>query len=381
MPTATETTYPKVRWDLSALFFGIDDPKIEKTLEWASKEADAFSEAYRGKINDAGLSDETLLSGITALERISNELSKPLSYGQLLFSTDTGDAKIGAFMQRMQERCTDIQVKLLFFELELQKVSAENLNSLLQDERLAKYAHWINQVRVFSPHRLNESEEVVLEKTSNTGNRAWVRLFEEVTANHRCTLTRPNGTTEDLSIEEVVALLRDPDRAVRQAAADALTAGLKSLERVLVFTYNNLLQDKKIEDGIRSYGYAEQSRHLANELDKETVDLVVSLCVEKFGLVERFYNVKREILGLPKLTHIDRYAPLFDTEEQVEFERAKSIVLQSFVAFSEDVAGRAEEFFDKSWIDAEPRPGKGGGAFCSYNTPDTHPVVFMSYLN
>jgi oligoendopeptidase F len=42
---------------------------------------------------------------------------------------------------------------------------------------------------------------------------------------------------------------------------------------------------------------------------------------------------------------------------------------------------RAREFFDKGWIDAEPRKGKQGGAFCSYNTPDTHPVVFQSYLN
>jgi oligoendopeptidase F len=172
-----------------------------------------------------------------------------------------------------------------------------------------------------------------------------------------------------------------PDRELRQAAADAFTEGLKEMERVLVFTYNNLIQDKAVSDRLREYGYPEQSRHKANELDKETVDLVVSMCRENYSLVERFYKVKREILGLPELTHIDRYAPLFDAEEPVSWEEARRIVLEAFGQFSEEVEARAREFFDKNWIDAEPRKGKRGGAFCAYNTPDTHPVMFQSYMN
>jgi len=127
--------------------------------------------------------------------------------------------------------------------------------------------------------------------------------------------------------------------------------------------------------------YPEHSRHLSNELDKETVDLVVGMCVEKYGLVERFYNVKRQILGLPELTHIDRYAPLFEAEEALEFEKARQIILDSFGSFSTTLRDRADEFFVENWIDAEPRQGKQGGAYCGYITPDTHPVVFMNYLN
>lgn len=382
MSSVTQTPYPKVHWDLSALFDGIEDPRIEETLSELDERAGRFGEKFRGALVRPGLDAATLLAGVREIEAIANDLSKPLTYAHLLFSTDTGDAKSGAFLQRMMERTSEIQVKLMFFELELQALSEETAARLLEDEGLERYRHWVKKARTFSPFRLSEAEEVLLEKTANTGSRAWVRLFEEITSNHAFLLQRRGAPEpEEMTLQEVLDLFRSPERGVRQAAADALTEGLSQLERVLVFTFNNLLQDKKVEDELRGYGFPEQGRHLANELGKEMVDLVVGQCVDNYGLVKRFYNVKREVLGLPELTHIDRYAPLFDTAEKVEYDRAKGIVLDAFGRFSEELASSAAEFFAKNWIDAEPRKGKTGGAFCSSNTPDTHPVVLMSYMN
>ena len=127
--------------------------------------------------------------------------------------------------------------------------------------------------------------------------------------------------------------------------------------------------------------YAEHARHLSNELSKETVDMVVSLCTRNYDLVERFYNVKRQILGLSDLSHIDRYTPLFPAEQPVSYEEAQRIVQNSFGQFSGEMRDRAAHFFADGWIDAEPRPGKQGGAFCGYVTPDTHPYVLCNYLN
>ena len=380
--SATELAPPNVRWDLSTLFSGMDDPQIEIVWASASKLADDFAAKYRGKINSPDLTAATLSASLRELEAGYNEVSKPLSFASLMFAVNSADPAIGAFMQKQRERATELSVKLLFYELELQAVDAAIIDPLLTDPAVAVYAHYLNTTRTYSPFRLSEKEEVILEETANTGSRAWVRLFEEVTGNHVYRLRRP-GSSEDelLSEPEVLALLRQPDRDLRQAAADTFSAGLKELERVLVFNYNNLLQDKAVEDRLRGMEYPEQSRHLSNELDKPTVDLVVRLCKQHYDLVERFYRVKRAILGLPELTHIDRYAPLFAAEEPVEWEEAKKIVLDSFGEFSHEMARRAQEFFDQNWIDAEPRKGKQGGAFCSYVTPDTHPYVMQNYLN
>jgi oligoendopeptidase F len=370
------------RWDLSALFDAPDDPRIEQSWTDAMARAERFEERYRGKIESPDLDAETLAEAIREVEALSQEAGKPVTYAHLLFAADTGDPSLGAFLQKQMEKSTALSVKLMFFELELMATPQETIDRIVGDPRLDNYRHAIAVTRKFSPYRLTEDEEVILEETANTGPRAWDRLFDEITSNHVYRLRRPGGDEEEeLSQEEILNLLRDPNRELRQAAADALTAGLAEIERVLVFTYNTLVQDKAVKDRLRGYEYPEQARHLSNELDRETVDLVMRLCRENYSLVSRFYQVKREILGLPELTHIDRYAPLFDTEEEVEWERARQMVLDAFGEFSPELRRRADEFFERRWIDAEPRPGKRGGAFCSYNTPDTHPVILQSYLN
>ncbi|MGE0002770.1 MAG: M3 family oligoendopeptidase, partial [Fimbriimonadaceae bacterium] len=228
---------------------------------------------------------------------------------------------------------------------------------------------------------LTEPEERLLELTANTGCRAWVRLHDELTSNHVYRYQAP-GESEvvELAQEELLDKLRDPNRDVRVAAANSLSQGLRELQRPSVFLYNTLLADKALDDELRKYIEPEDSRHLENELDAETVDIVMQLCKERADLVERYYLAKRTLLGLPELTHVDRYAPLAETKRTVSWEEAKEIVLESFGSFSPAMAEVAREFFEKSWIDAEPRPGKSGGAFCNYNTPDTHPVLFQTYL-
>lgn len=380
--SATTIAPPQVRWDLSALFSSPEDPRIEETWVKAKSAAEAFTAKYRGKIDSPDLTAATLASAISEIEALIQETSKPIKYAHLLFTTDTGNPAAGSFMQKQMQKGTELNIEIMFFELELQSVPHETMDRIIDDPVLVNFKHYIEVARTYSPYRLSEPEEIILEETSNTGSRAWVRFFEEVTANHVFKYKAPGSTEiQSMSQSELLALIREPDREVRLAAADAFTDGLKEMERVLVFTYNNLLQDKSIEDRLRGFEYPEHSRHLNNELSQATVDLVIRQCVANYGLVERFYKVKREILGLPELTHVDRYAPLFETKEQVSYDEAESIVIEAFGNFSPTIAAKAKEFFDEGWIDAEPRKGKQGGAYCSYNTPDTHPVVFMNYLN
>ena len=370
----------QTNWDLSSLFDSMDDPRIERTLVEQLDRAEEFAKKFRGRINCPDLEARTLLEAIREFESIQQEASKPSYFASLLFAADTNDPARGAFMQKIHERATEISIRLIFFELELLEAPEEVIAPLLDDPRLAGYAHFVRSTRLFREHHLSEPEERILEEKANTGSRAFARLFEETVSNIPFTMSR-DGETVVLTEPEVLALLRDPDREVRRAAAASLTEGLKANSRTLTFIFNTLVQDKAVNDRLRRFGFPEQSRHLSNELDRETVELVVSIAEENYDIVARYYHLKRQLLGYDKLTHYDRYAPLFETRKEVPFERAKEIVLTSFESFSETLGGRAAEFFDKNWIDAEVRPGKRGGAFCSYITPDLHPYVFLSYLN
>jgi len=54
-------------------------------------------------------------------------------------------------------------------------------------------------------------------------------------------------------------------------------------------------------------------------------------------------------------------------------------VLSSYNAFEPQLSEIAEQFFDKSWIDADPREGKDSGAFSHPTVPSAHPYILMNY--
>lgn len=375
MPSATATTPPT--WDLDFLFASPDDPKIERAWTDAHTQADSLA-PLRGEIESGELPATDLARAMKTLETLLVESSKPILYASLRYAANSSDPANGAFYQAQSEKSTALSVKLMFLELELQGAPQAAVDRWLADPALAEYRHYVENVRVYAPFRLTEKEEVLLEEVANTGSRAWNRLFDETLSNQKFTVTI-DGQEETMNQSQVLDLLREADRSKRLAGADAFSKGLAANERVLTFVFNTLVQDKAVGDRLRGYDEPETSRHLSNELAPETVALLERVCRENYPLVARYYRVKKNLLGLDELTHVDRYAPLKEPEGEMDWPRAKEICLTSFARFSRKMSARAEEFFTKDWIDAEPRDGKRGGAFCQYNTPDLNPVVLMSY--
>ena len=365
-----------VRWDLSDLYAGPDDPRIDADLDRALERAEAFAESHRGRI--ATLDAEALAAAVGEIEALSELVGRAGAYAGLLFAGDTADARHGALLQHVQQRSSAIQNALVFFELEWVGLDDARANELLADPALAARRHHLESARRYRPHVLAEKEEQILEDLSNTGPRAWNRLFDEVMAQARFPL-ETDGETREVSEEEVLSLLYHPDRERRRAAAGSLTTGLRENSRVLAYIFNVLTQDKATRDRLRSYAHPKQSRNLANEIDDATVESLLQAAERGFPTVARYYRLKARLLGLERLQDHDRYAPIAETESQRSFAEAREIVLDAYGAFSPRMAEVAGLFFERNWIDAELRPGKRGGAFSASTIPSAHPYVLLNY--
>lgn len=363
-------------WDLRDLFESHQDPRLANTLADAKQHAEAFAQKYEGRITTLELGAVELADVLSQYEKIHQAVAQVGAYAALVFAADASEAN-GAFYQKVREQTTEATLPLLFFELELMAADEARLQELQQDPALIRFTHFLNTRRAHAPFRLGLPEERVLEEQANTGRRAWVRLYEEITSNLRFTLP---GQPKPLTLSEILDLQYHPDREVRNASAEALTTGLEPHARTLGYVFNTLLQDKATEDRLRRYAYQEQDRHLSNELTPETVETVVSTATSGYALVARYYRAKQTLLGLDRLAHYDRYAPLLPDEPTIAYEKAHGFILSAFDAFDPHYREAAAAFFNGNWIDAQVRPGKRGGAFCSYITPDKHPYVFLNYL-
>ncbi len=365
-----------IAWDLSDLYTAPDDEKLTADLDAVAERAQAFAERYRGGLE--ALDAEGLSEALDEYEALQEPLARAGAYAGLLFAADTQNPVHGALMQRVQERATEVNNALVFFQLEWVGLPEERSTALLGDPALARRRHLLESMRRYRPHVLTEPEERILEETSNTGERAFSRLFDEVMGAARFQMGSGDDQRE-MSEEEVLSLLYDPDRDTRRAAAESLTAGLKHHAKILNFIFNTLVLSKSTEDRLRSYADPMDSRNLANEIAGESVRALMDATEGAYPLVHRYYELKRRLLGLEQLYDYDRYAPLGDVQETRSWESARELVLGAYRDFAPEMAEIAGQFFEKRWIDAELREGKRGGAFSASTVPSAHPYVLLNY--
>ena len=359
-----------VQWRLSDLHS--DSESAEDSLSVAEEEAAAFSEEYRGRIEE--LSADELAEALRWLDAIQDRLGRAYAYAYLTWSTDTNDPSRGAFLQSVRERYNRIHQELLFVEVEWAEVEEERADELLDTEPLQDYRHYLELEQRQKEHTLSEPEEKILSEKAVTGSQAWTRFFDETLGSMRFEL---DGDT--LTQEEILSTLYESDRERRRDAALSFTEGLKENQRTFTFIFNTLLADKASTDRLRGYDHWLQSRNLSNEVEDDTVQSLIDAVTGRYDLVGRFYRLKRQLLGLDELYDYDRYAPVDEANATYEWDDARSLVLDAYGDFHQDMADVAEQFFEEEWIDAAMADGKRSGAFSHGTVPSAHPYVLLNY--
>ncbi len=361
-------------WDLSDLYDRPESPRVEADLTAAEADAKAFFDRYAGKLG--GMDGAALAAAIAECERIDEVLGGLMSYAQLLFSADSSSDVVGRFYQQISERVTTISAHMLFFSLELNQLDDAALDSRLADPALARWQPYLRDLRVFRPHQLQEHIEKLLHEKEVTGRAAWSRLFDETVAGMRVAV---GG--EALTVSAALNRLSDADRARRQAAASAIAQAFSERVKLFSLITNTLAKDKEILDTWRHYPRPESYRNRANMVEDEVVDALVAAVTESFPrLSHRYYALKAKWLGLEKLQHWDRNAPLpEDDDRAIGWDEAQERVLAAYSGFDPELGRIGRSFFDNAWIDAALREGKSGGAFAHPTVPSAHPYIMMNY--
>jgi oligoendopeptidase F len=362
----------QTEWDLAPLVNGEDDAGVEHQLAEALTRAGAFAERYQGRIGE--LDAEGLTAAMRELAEINELVGKAGSYASLRFATDTADPARGALLQHMQERATELETKLLFFELEWAAIDDERAEELLAADELEFCRHYLRNARRYRPHLLTEPEEKVLAEKSISSQSAWARLFGELVSALRVMLD-----DDAMPLDVALSRLQQPDRERRRAAAEAVSATLEPGLRTRAFIYNTLVHDKSVEDRLRHYPHWLASRNLANEASDESVMALIEAVRGRYDIPQRWYSLKARLLGVPKLADYDRAAPVLERDVTFAFGEARDMVLETYDGFSRDAGRIVRRFFAERWVDAPVRPHKRGGAFCAYTVPSVHPYVLLNY--
>jgi oligoendopeptidase F len=378
--TTTDPTTPGphatgVRWDLTPLVASADDARA--LLDAGIARALAFQDRYRGvleSITAPGLAD-----ALFELAAIDNMLSRAGSYAHLREATDVRDTENRDLSAAIDRGMVEAGNALRFFELEWLALPAERAEALATAPEVARDAHYLRAARRFAPYMLSEPEERMLAEREPAAVSAWQALFGRITSTLEVDFDAGAGA-EPHTIDRLLAYVRDPDRGLRRRALETLYEALEPQTETLAQVYDTLVGDRLATDRLRGYADPMDRTHLNNELDGAVVTRMMEAVEAHYGLAQRWFRAKAGILGLDGLELWDQYAPI-GTGREVAYTEARHFVETAFGRFSDRIARVAGDFFTEQRIDAEPRAGKRGGAFCAPCAQDAPAYVLMNFTD
>ncbi|HEY8595493.1 MAG TPA: M3 family oligoendopeptidase [Devosiaceae bacterium] len=364
-------------WDLSDLYPGPQSTEFRHGLEKARSDAEAFEKRYKGELDEMARTGG-LVDAVRDYEALGDLTGRIGSFAFLHYAQNTSDPDRAKFLGDTQQALTDLSARLIFFELELNRIDDALLEGAFQaDAGLKHYKPWFDELRKARPYQLEDRVEELFHDKQTTGHSAWNRLFDETMASLKFDV---NG--EIMGLEPTLTQLTDRDESKRAAAFSALASTLKSNRRLFTHITNVLAKDKEISDRWRGFKDVADSRHLANSVEREVVDALEAAVRQAYPkLSHRYYAMKAKWFGKDRLDAWDRNAPLPTSDDRIfDWDTAKSTVLEAYGRFSPKLVEVAAPFFEHGWIDAPVRDGKQPGAFAHPTVPSAHPYLMLNYM-
>jgi len=371
----TEAHAAGVRWDLSPLFGSADDARA--ALATSLERATSFEQTWRGAMPD--MTGPRLSEALLELGEIDNLLSRVHSYASLRKAVDVTDEENRDLSAAVEQGVVQVLNALRFFELEWLALEDERAAELAAAPEVAADRHYLESLRRFRPHTLSEPEERVLSERDPAAVSAWQTLFGQTTSTIEVPFDGGEGE-EPHTVDRLLAYVHDPRREVRRGALETLYAALGPHTPVLAQCYDSLVGDRLVLDRLRSYETPITLTHLRNELEASVVDAMLDAVEANYPIAQRWFRAKADVLGLDKLELHDQYAPVGNARD-IGYDEARSIVTTAFDGFAPRVRQVADDLFAEHRIDAEPRAGKRGGAFCSPVAGDADPYIMMNFTD
>lgn len=373
---AMSTGAENIRWDLSDLFNTIEDKHIATILTEAETASNKFLSGYKSKLKD--LTSKELCRAFHELEELLSGLYKVDQYATLLFSIDTGNEQLKAFEAKINETTAKLTNKLVFFDLELGKLSKEQLEKHLTESCLSEFTYYLKRKFETAQYDLSEKEEQLATLKDLTGGTAFYTLYEELVSSFRFEF-EVDGEKKILNGDELRALRQHGNKDVRRSAMATFFKRYEENKLVIASCFNNIVKSFNIERELRGYPSAISKRNIGNDLSDEAVAALHNATITSYPLVHRYYELKKKIMNMPDMTLADIYAPMPQADKKYSWEDAKTLVLTSFGQFDHEFKEKAQLMFDQHRIDAPVEPSKRGGAFCSSSIPGISPYVMLNF--
>ncbi|HET8752544.1 MAG TPA: M3 family oligoendopeptidase [Gaiellaceae bacterium] len=374
MAVSSSLSATGVRWDLSDL-----EPDAEQARrDWdvVLERARDFAERRRGTVGSAGAA--VLRDLLDELDELTQDIARVHFYATAREHTEATNPETNDLATLARDRAAELESALLFVDLEWLALDDAEANALLEAAELEPYMHRLRVAREEKPYVLSEAEEQAL-NARRPALSAWESLHGRELATLTVDFDGGDGP-EPHTIDRLLSYIHNPDRELRLAALDALYEALDGVADVQAACYDALVGDRLSLDRLRGIPDPMWPTNQRNELDGDVVEAMLRAVEEHHTLGRRWFVRKAQVLGLDRLQLADQYAPV-GADRRVEWTEAVAMVEDSLRDFEPRLGEIFRTCLDRGHIDAEPRPGKVGGAYCNSVSKTVLPYVLLNFTD
>lgn len=351
------------RWSLKELYTSFQSQEFIQDLIKFDEFIDKFRRMSREISNPKIEIIEHLENYINFNNEFFHLSFRLMSFCQLTLSVDTKNVDALKYLEIIEEKLTAISEPNTKFIKWIG--SLKNLDEIIEASTLLEeHNFYLNEIYKNSKYILDEKEEAVISKMKNTGSNAWSKL-QDLTVSNLLISININENEEKLPLTVIRNMAYDEDSNVRKNAYEAELEAYKQIEDVSAACLNGIKGEVITIAKLRGYSSPLDESLISSRMEKKTLDCMFNSIEKYIPAFRKYLRKKAEILsykgGLP---FYDLFAPIGKSNKKYTFEEAKEFIINNFKTFSPKLADYALNAFDKNWIDADPREGKVGGAFC-----------------
>ncbi len=366
----------KYKWDLTGIYkteeeFNADFQRAKELTADFPRHRDTMSRSAEGLYN--------ALEDSTRLDRI---ITKLYEYAFLSSDLDKSDNKYLALEDRVLNLANDANAASFFLSPMLVKLKEKTLEEWYAHyPRLEEYRRVITVSRRYKKYTLTDDKEQLLAELGIClGTHSDVRgIFADADLTFG-RIKDEDGKSVELTESTYVLRLTSKDRRVRRAAFKKLYSTYRQFGNTFAALLGNCVRERTTLARVRGFKSSIEASTYGDEVTPVIYNNLIDTVSRNMNVLFDYYNLKKEMLGLPALHMYDLYTPLVpDCTKEYSFDEAVETVIDTVRVLGDEYADTLEDGIkNKSWVDVYPTKGKRGGAY-SAGCYDTQPYILLNY--
>jgi pepF/M3 family oligoendopeptidase len=367
-------------WEIDSIFpGGTKSPQFAEFRKIIAKDIEKLTRALKKlppKLNNN--SRAKWAKWILDMQKVYEKLHLAGAFTGCLTSQNVNDdeaMKIDAEIDEHNSRWGILKASLESFSI---RQSNQDWQKLMAGKGIAEIAFYLNEMRNKAKMKMSEPLEKLALELSVNGYHAWNRIYDKMAGDLRVTLDQ-NGEKKEISLGQNAPRMSDPSREVRRDAFEKMVAAWESRANLAAIALNSQAGYRLSIYKNRTWDSPLFEPLLNARMKKETLDAMWDAIIKGRPKLAGYINAKKKILGIDKFCWYDQDAPLGKLVKTYTFDEAGDFIVEHIRSFSDDMGEFTRLALDRRWIEAEDRPGKAGGGWCSRIPIRKESRIFMTF--